>query len=118
MSVAAPGGVIAAKELGAERIIAIDRHSYRLALALDRAGATDVINTKEADLTDEILRNWASGDIFGMTQDVGMGWNPARLGGKEFLILSTAGGLRADDGSPIALGGGLARPGVRFVLPG
>lgn len=55
-------------------------------------------------LTDEILRNWASGDIFGMTQDVGMGWNPARLGGKEFLILSTAGGLRADDGSPIALG--------------
>jgi xylonate dehydratase len=55
-------------------------------------------------LTDEILRNWASGDIFGMTQDVGMGWSPARLGGKEFLILSTAGGLRADDGSPIALG--------------
>ena len=32
-------------------------------------------------LTDDILRNWASGDIFGMTQDVGMGWNPARLGG-------------------------------------
>lgn len=55
-------------------------------------------------LTDEILRNWASGDIFGLTQDVGMGWSPARLGGKEFLILSTAGGLRADDGSPIALG--------------
>ncbi|MGB7158596.1 MAG: YjhG/YagF family D-xylonate dehydratase [Tepidisphaeraceae bacterium] len=55
-------------------------------------------------LTDDILRNWASGDIFGMTQDVGMGWSPKRLGGKEFLILSTAGGLRADDGSPIALG--------------
>jgi putative YjhG/YagF family dehydratase len=55
-------------------------------------------------LTDDILRNWASGDIFGLTQDVGMGWSPARLGGKEFLILSTSGGLRADDGSPIALG--------------
>src|SRR5689334_1566614 len=55
-------------------------------------------------LTDEILRNWASGDIFGLTQDVGMGWSSSRLGGKEFLILSTAGGLRADDGSPIALG--------------
>jgi putative YjhG/YagF family dehydratase len=58
----------------------------------------------ELPLTDEILRNWASGDIFGLTQDVGMGWNPSRLGGQEFLILSTAGGLRADDGSPIALG--------------
>ncbi len=33
-----------------------------------------------------------------------MGWNPALLGGKEFLILSTHGGLRAEDGTPIALG--------------
>jgi putative YjhG/YagF family dehydratase len=33
-----------------------------------------------------------------------MGLNPAELGRKEFLILSTHGGLRADDGSPIALG--------------
>src|SRR5262245_9859309 len=33
-----------------------------------------------------------------------MGWNPAELGRKEFLILSTHGGLRGDDGSPIALG--------------
>jgi len=55
-------------------------------------------------LTDDILRNWASGDIFGLSQDVGMGWSPSGLGGKEFLVLSTAGGLRADDGSPVALG--------------
>lgn len=55
-------------------------------------------------LTEEMLRNWASGDLFGMTQNAGMGWNPAQLGRKEFLILSTSGGLRADDGSPIALG--------------
>jgi len=33
-----------------------------------------------------------------------MGWNPARLRGKEFLILSTHGGIRAADGTPIALG--------------
>ena len=33
-----------------------------------------------------------------------MGWDPAQLGRKEFLILSTSGGLRADDGKPIALG--------------
>ena len=55
-------------------------------------------------LTDEMLRNWSSGDLFGLTQDAGMGWNPALIGGKEFLILSTSGGLRADDGKPIALG--------------
>lgn len=55
-------------------------------------------------LTPEMLREAPSGDIFGMTQDVGMGWKPAELNGQEFLILSTQGGIRAPDGSPIALG--------------
>src|SRR6202163_1748758 len=55
-------------------------------------------------LTPEMLREAPSGDIFGLTQDVGMGWNPAELNGQEFLILSTQGGIRAPDGSPIALG--------------
>ena len=55
-------------------------------------------------LTDDILRNWSSGDLFGLTQNAGMGWKPAELARKEYLILSTSGGLRADDGSPIALG--------------
>src|SRR4051794_3394712 len=55
-------------------------------------------------LTDELLRHAPSGDLFGWTQNVGMGWDPALLGGKEFTILSTHGGLRADDGTPIALG--------------
>jgi putative YjhG/YagF family dehydratase len=55
-------------------------------------------------LTEDMLRNWASGDLFGLSQDAGMGWNPSMLGRKEFLILSTSGGIRADDGSPIALG--------------
>ena len=50
------------------------------------------------------LRSAPSGDVFGWTQDAGMGWNPAQLGSKEFLILSTQGGLRAPDGTPIALG--------------
>jgi putative YjhG/YagF family dehydratase len=45
-----------------------------------------------------------SGDLFGLSQDAGMGWDPAALGGKEFLILSTHGGIRAADGTPIALG--------------
>ena len=55
-------------------------------------------------LTDDLLRHAPSGDLFGWTQNVGMGLNPSLLGRKEFLILSTHGGLRAEDGSPIALG--------------
>src|SRR4051794_21080923 len=55
-------------------------------------------------LTDDMLRNWASGDLFGLSQNAGMGWEPSLTAGKQFLILSTAGGLRADDGKPIALG--------------
>jgi len=55
-------------------------------------------------ITDEMLRHSPSGDLFGLTQNAGMGWNPAEAGRKQFLILSTQGGLRAPDGTPIALG--------------
>src|SRR6266849_981330 len=55
-------------------------------------------------LTEELLGNAPSGELFGLSQDVGMGWNPAELNRKEFLILSTQGGLRAPDGTPVALG--------------
>src|SRR5437870_10959399 len=55
-------------------------------------------------LTEELLLNRPSGDVFGLTQNAGMGWDPRELGRKQFLILSTQGGLRAPDGKPIALG--------------
>src|SRR6478672_9427762 len=55
-------------------------------------------------LTPEILRHAPSGDLFGLTQNAGMGWNPQRANDDAFLILSTHGGVRAPDGSPIALG--------------
>jgi putative YjhG/YagF family dehydratase len=55
-------------------------------------------------LTEAMLRDAPSGDLFGLTQDVGMGWDPAELGRREFLILSTQGGIRAPDGRPVALG--------------
>ena len=55
-------------------------------------------------LTDTMLREDPSGDLFGLTQNVGMGWDPTQLGGKQILILSTQGGLRGEDGKPIALG--------------
>jgi putative YjhG/YagF family dehydratase len=45
-----------------------------------------------------------SGDLFGWAQNAGMGWNPAKLGGKEILILSTHGGIRREDGTAVALG--------------
>lgn len=55
-------------------------------------------------ITPEMLLHGASGDLFGMTQNAGMGWEPELTGRKQFLILSTQGGIRAPDGRPIALG--------------
>src|SRR5262252_7780549 len=55
-------------------------------------------------LTAEMLLERPSGDIFGLTQNAGMGWDPRELGRPQYLILSTQGGIRAADGRPIALG--------------
>jgi putative YjhG/YagF family dehydratase len=55
-------------------------------------------------LTAEMLRERPSGDIFGLTQNAGMGWDPRQLLRPQFLMLSTQGGIRATDGHPIALG--------------
>lgn len=55
-------------------------------------------------LTPEMLLDSPSGDIFGMTQNAGMGWDPNQLLRDQFLVLSTMGGIRAEDGRPIALG--------------
>src|SRR6266849_2039263 len=55
-------------------------------------------------LTAGMLRERPSGDIFGLSQNAGMGWEPSEVGRKQFLIISTQGGLRAPDGKPIALG--------------
>lgn len=55
-------------------------------------------------LTPQMLKESPSGDLFGMTQNVGMGWDPKDLLGPEILILGTKGGIRGEDGRPIALG--------------
>src|ERR1700758_557293 len=55
-------------------------------------------------ITPEMLLQRPSGDLFGWAQNAGMGWEPAALGGREILILSTHGGIRAADGTPVALG--------------
>jgi len=87
---------------------------------MKRTAVSEVLETRELDLrgvathargptgslmlTPEMLLTEPSGNLFGMTMNAGMGWDPARMGGPEVLILSTHGGLRAEDGTPIALG--------------
>ena len=55
-------------------------------------------------LTEDLLRDSPSGDLFGLSQNVGMGWKAREVLSKQFLILSTSGGLRDPDGAPVALG--------------
>lgn len=55
-------------------------------------------------LTDDLLLERPSGDIFGLTQAAGMGWDPNHLLRDQVLILSTMGGIRGEDGRPVALG--------------
>ncbi|MBA3538579.1 MAG: glutathione-dependent formaldehyde dehydrogenase [Deltaproteobacteria bacterium] len=52
--------IASARMLGAQRVIAIDRFPYRLKLARDRAGATDIINYEETDVQ-EALRDLTGG---------------------------------------------------------
>src|SRR5215467_7185143 len=60
--------------------------------------------TGRLPLTEAMLQDRPSGDLFGWTQNAGMGWSPKNLTGGDYLILSTHGGVRAPDGTPIALG--------------
>jgi putative YjhG/YagF family dehydratase len=55
-------------------------------------------------ITPEMLLTQPSGNLFGLSMNAGMGWSPQHLLGPEVLILSTHGGVRAPDGTPIALG--------------
>lgn len=55
-------------------------------------------------ISPEMLIEQPSGNLFGWTQNAGMGWAPEALGGKQVLLLSTHGGVRAENGTPIALG--------------
>jgi xylonate dehydratase len=55
-------------------------------------------------ITPDMLLTEPSGNLFGMTQDAGMGWNPADVNGTQVLIVSTQGGVRDPDGRPVALG--------------
>jgi len=58
----------------------------------------------ELPLAGDFLASAPSGDLFGMIQDVGMGWEPSRVDADAFLLLSHQGGIRGADGRPVALG--------------
>jgi putative YjhG/YagF family dehydratase len=55
-------------------------------------------------LTPQMLLESPSGNLFGMTQNAGMGWDANKLTGREVLLIGTQGGIRHSDGRPIALG--------------
>ncbi len=55
-------------------------------------------------ITEQMLLDSPSGDLFGMTQNAGMGWDASQLARPQYLILSTQGGIRDENGKPIALG--------------
>jgi len=83
--------------IGFEQIVESDRTLWRV----ETAGAGP---QGRLPLTAEMLLERPSGDIFGLTQNAGMGWDPRELGRPQFLMLGTQGGIRAADGRPIALG--------------
>jgi putative YjhG/YagF family dehydratase len=85
-------------ELSFDDIIASEEDIYQVRSKAPGPGG------KLLSLTEEQVIGSPSGDIFGYSQNAGMGWDPAQLGRPEFLILSTMGGIRAPDGSPVALG--------------
>jgi putative YjhG/YagF family dehydratase len=77
--------------------------------SVDAADVYDVRTTAAGPegslpLTDRMLRESPSGDLFGLSQNVGMGWDAAAAADRQVLILSTQGGVRAPDGAPVALG--------------
>src|SRR2546427_6857978 len=85
------------KSTGFETIV----ESARALLEVQTAGAGP---SGKLPLTAEMLLERPSGDIFGLTQNAGMGWDPRELGRPQFLMLGTNGGIRGSDGRPIALG--------------
>src|SRR5437763_2795698 len=55
-------------------------------------------------ITAEMLLGEPSGNLFGLSQNAGMGWAREALADRQVLLLSTHGGIRSEDGTPIALG--------------
>lgn len=86
--------IACAKMLGAERVIAIDRVPFRLAMAKDGAGATDILNYEQVNIQ-EALKEMTGGrgpdaciDAIG-TEAHGVGMEYAYDRAKQALMLQT-----------------------------
>src|SRR5947199_10073762 len=55
-------------------------------------------------LTPDMLREEPRGNVFGLTQNGGMGWSPASPDGPPYVLGSTHGGLPSEGRSPAAPG--------------
>jgi putative YjhG/YagF family dehydratase len=89
MSTLAPDALRAC-DSGDEAIYTIETHA---------PGPAGQLPLEARDLVDR-----PSGDLFGWSLNVGMGWAPGEMRRPEALILSTQGGIREPDGTPLALG--------------
>lgn len=69
-------------------------------------------------LTAEMLGGAPSGDLFGLTQNVGMGWDAALANGPQFLVLSTQGGCarRMESRSRSGITRGILKSGCKSRL--
>src|SRR5262249_35412245 len=86
----------AMKTTAFEMLVQSDRATYDV----QTAGAGP---SGRLPLTAEMLLERPSGDVFGLTQNAGMGWDPRELDRPQFLMLGTNGGMRAARGHPDAL---------------
>jgi threonine dehydrogenase-like Zn-dependent dehydrogenase len=86
--------------LGAERIIAIDRFGYRLAMARDRAGATDLIDYEQEDVQDTLRELTGGRGPDACIDAVGL---EAHTHGIEYAYDRTKQALKLETDRPIVL---------------
>ncbi|HEX2451828.1 MAG TPA: zinc-dependent alcohol dehydrogenase [Gemmatimonadales bacterium] len=92
--------VASARLLGAERVIAIDRFAYRLQMAVDKAGASDVINYEEESVLEALQELTAGRGPDACIDAVGM---EAHGHGPVYAYDRTKQALRLETDRPIAL---------------
>jgi threonine dehydrogenase-like Zn-dependent dehydrogenase len=92
--------IASARMLGAERIIAIDRYDYRLKMASEKAGATDVINYEEADVYETLMEMTGGRGPDGCVDAVGL---EAHSHGPMYAVDRTKQALMMETDRPLVL---------------
>lgn len=92
--------IASARLLGAERVIAIDRFPYRLRMAKERAGATEVINYEEANVLEALAEMTGGRGPDACIDAVGM---EAHGHGAVYAYDRTKQAMKLESDRPIAL---------------